>query len=130
VTDAELTRAVEQVSVANAAFRHVEHLRVAWVYLQESASVEVARERMAATLRRYAAATGHADKYSDALTAFWMYQLAAVRALMPTATADEIFKAFPRLLDKQTSIASYSPHDVASRTTDSSCDPSDRAVPR
>jgi hypothetical protein len=121
--DVELTRALERCEVPNAAFPHASHLRVAWVYLSESPTVDQALARMAATLRRFAASVGRAEKYSDSITAFWMYQMAAVRAVMPGAEVDDVLRAFPRLLDKDL-IAS------APRADDSSSDASDRPVSR
>jgi hypothetical protein len=121
--DVELTRALERCEVPNAGFPHASHLRVAWVYLSESPTVDQALARMAATLRRFAASVGRAEKYSDAITAFWMYQMAAVRAVMPGADVDDVLRAFPRLLDKDL-IAS------APRAADSSSDPSDQPVSR
>jgi hypothetical protein len=121
--DVALTRALERCEVPNAGFPHASHLRVAWVYLSESPTVDQALARMAATLRRFAASVGRAEKYSDAITAFWMYQMAAVRAVMPGADVDDVLRAFPRLLDKDL-IAS------APRAADSSSDPSDRPVSR
>jgi hypothetical protein len=121
--DVELTRALERCEVPNAGFPHASHLRVAWVYLSESPTVDQALARMAATLRRFAASVGRAEKYSDAITAFWMYQMAAVRAVMPGADVDDVLRAFPRLLDKDL-IAS------APRAADSSSDASDRPVSR
>ena len=88
--DVELTRALERCEVPNAGFPHASHLRVAWVYLCESASVDEALARMGATLRRFASAVGRADKYSDAITAFWMYQMAAARAVMPGAAVEDV----------------------------------------
>jgi hypothetical protein len=99
------------------------HLRVAWVYLSEAPTVDQALARMAATLRRFAASVGRADKYSDGITAFWMYQMAAARAAMPGAAVDDVLRAYPRLLDKDL-IAS------APRAADSSSHPSDRPVSR
>jgi len=55
---------------------------------------------MAGTLRRFAAAVGKPEKYSDPLTAFWMYQMAAARALLPGADCVTILQAFPMLADK------------------------------
>jgi hypothetical protein len=110
MTDVELARALERGDVANATFRHRDHLRVAWVYLEESATVDIARGRMAATLKRFAASAGQIEKYSDALTAFWVYQLAAVRALMPGADCDAILRAYPRLLDKAASVGTGTPN--------------------
>src|SRR5438876_6775373 len=100
MTDTELTRALERCDVPNAGFHHADHLRVALVYLNESATVADAVDRMAATLRRFAASVGQAEKYSQATTEFWVYQLASARALAPGASADALFAACPRLLDK------------------------------
>ena len=122
-SDVELTRALERCEVPAAGFPHASHLRVAWVYLSESPTVDQALTRMATTLRQFAASVGRADKYSDAITAFWMYQMAAVRAVMPAAAVDDVLRAYPRLLDKDL-IAS------ASGAANSSSDASDRPVSR
>ena len=98
--DVELTRALERGEVPNAGFRHASHLRVALVYLNESASVDDAIDRMATTLQRFAASVGHPEKYSQATTEFWMHQMAAVGALLPEADCDALLAAFPWLLDK------------------------------
>jgi len=124
MTDTELTRALERCEVPNAGFRHADHLRVALVYLNESATIGEAVDRMAATLRRFATSVGQAEKYSQPVTEFWMYQMAAARALMPTADSAALLRAYPRLLDKDLL------HAAPTRATDSPSDPSDRAVPR
>jgi len=103
MTDTELTRALERGELPPGAFRHAEHLRTALVYLNEAATVPEAIERMTATLRRFAAAAGQPDKFSRPVTEFWMYQMAAARALMPDASADALFAAWPHLLDKTAS---------------------------
>jgi hypothetical protein len=103
--DVALARALERCEVPNAGFRHASHLRVALVYLEESASVDEAIDRMAATLRRFAASVGHPDKYSQPTTEFWMYQMAAAHALLPDADGDALLAAFPWLLDKNLSRA-------------------------
>jgi len=81
--DVALARALERCEVPNEGFPHASHLRVAWVYLNESTSLDHAVTCMAATLRRFAASVGHANKYSEATTVFWMLQVAAARAVMP-----------------------------------------------
>ncbi len=101
MTDVELTRALERCEIPNAGVAHASHLRVAWVYLTECASVDDATERMAATLRRFAAAVGKAEKYDHPMTVFWMRSLADARAAHPGSTLDEVLRAEPRLLDKQ-----------------------------
>ena len=94
MTDTELTRALERGDVPNTGFRHADHLRVALVYLNESPTIGDAIDRMAATLRRFATSVGQPQKYSQATTEFWMHQVAAVRAVMPDASADTLFAAF------------------------------------
>jgi hypothetical protein len=130
MTDVELTRALERAEVPNAGFHHADHLRVAWVYLQESPTVDDALARMAATLRRFAASVGRAEKYSDAITAFWMYQMASARALMPGADCAALVRACPRLLDKNAILAYYSADAPAPRAADSPGDAPNRAVSR
>jgi len=103
--DVALARALERCEVPNAGFRHASHLRVALVYLKESSSVDEAIDRMAATLRRFAASVGQPDKYSQPTTEFWMYQIAAAHALRPDADGDALLAAFPWLLDKNRSRA-------------------------
>ena len=110
MTDAELARAFEEGRVANADFRHAAHLRVAWVYFQESPSIPQAADRMAAALRRFAAAAGTAEKYHHTLTVFWMEALARAGSAMRGAAADEVLRAHPHLLDKELPLAFYS-HD-------------------
>jgi hypothetical protein len=124
MTDVELTRALERGEVPNAGFHHADHLRVAWVYLQESATVDDALARMAATLRGFTASVGKAEKYSDAITAFWMYRMAAVRAMMPAADCASVLRAYPQLLDKD------SIHAAPLRSSDPSRDAPDRPLPR
>lgn len=101
MTDAEFARAFESGAVANADFHHADHLRLAWVYLAESPSVDAAIDRMAAALRRFATAAGHVEKYSQPTTEFWMYQVAAARAVMRGAEFDTVVRAYPRLLHQQ-----------------------------
>lgn len=129
-SDVELTRALERCEVPDEGFPHASHLRVAWVYLSESATVDEALARMAATLRRFAASVGKAEKYSDAITAFWMYQMAAVHAVMPRAGIDDVLRAYPRLLDKNLLLAYYSNDAAAPRAPDSSSDAPHRPVSR
>jgi hypothetical protein len=130
MTDVELTRAIERCEVPDEGFGHVSHLRVAWVYLHESASVDEAIDRMASTLRRFAASCGKADRYSQSTTVFWMHQIAAARAVMPDADCDRLVRAYPRLLDKTLILAYYSGDAAATRSTDSSSGPPDRSLSR
>ena len=98
--DVHLTRALERGEPPAGGFPHAAHLRVAWVYLNESPSLDEAVERMATTIRQFAASVGEAEKYSKSTTVFWMLQVAAARTLMPDAEFEAVLRAYPRLLDK------------------------------
>jgi hypothetical protein len=99
--DLNLTRSLERCEVPPEGFPHAYHLRVAWVYLHESPTIDDAIARIATTLRGFAASVGKPDKYSQSTTVFWMLQLAAARAVMPEdAGLDQVIRAYPRLLDK------------------------------
>jgi hypothetical protein len=90
MSDTEFARAFERGDIANADFRHASHLRLALAYLEESASVDEAAERMASALRRFATGLGHPEKYHQTITVFWMHMVA-------------------RLLDKNLPLTYYSP---------------------
>ena len=128
MTDVELTRALERCEIPNAGFHHADHLRVALVYLNESATIDDAIDRIASTLRRFAASVGQAQKYSQATTEFWMYQVAAVHAVMPDASADALFAAYPRLLDKNLILAYYSEDATPAGSAHPPRDPQNRPV--
>jgi hypothetical protein len=127
--DVLLTRALERCEVPDGGLPHVSHLRVAWVYLNESPSLERAIERMSTTLRQFAASVGHADKYSQPTTVFWMLQVAAARAVMPDAGLDAVLRAYPRLLDKHLIRTDDLTHGTTSGSFDSSSDAPDRSLP-
>ena len=118
MTDVELARAVERGDVAGGAFNHADHLRVALVYLADAPTVDAAIDRMATTLRQVASAAGKPERYSQSMTEFWMYQLAAARALKPGADADALFTAYPSLLNKNLPLA-LSAGDAGSSVADS-----------
>jgi hypothetical protein len=104
----ELTRAFELGDVSNAGFHHASHLQVAWVYLQESDSLESATEKMCAALRKFAAAAGKPEKYHHTITVFWMRMLAALRQAATERNLDHILALNPRLLEKDFSLEYYS----------------------
>ena len=104
-----LTRVLERCEVPGDGFHHTSHLRVAWVYLAEPATTEEAADRMAATLRRFAAAAGHPEKYHHTMTLFWVRRLAVEHATRPDASLDDILAHTPALLDKNLPLAYYSP---------------------
>jgi hypothetical protein len=108
MTDSEFARAFERGAVPSADFHHADHLRLAWVYLDEASSLEEATARMAAALRRFATNAGRPEKYSDAVTSFFMRELAAARAAIPGAALCDVLRVYPHLLDKD---ARFVPQD-------------------
>jgi hypothetical protein len=108
MTDAELTRALERGEIANENFHHVSHLRVAWVYLAESSSVQQAANKMRDTLRRFAAAAGKPQKYHETVTLFWVHLLSRAHAAGGGERLEEIVNANPQLLEKKFPLAYYS----------------------
>ena len=95
-----LTRAMERCDPPAGGFHHIDHLRLAWVYLHEAPTVDDAFQRMAKTLKDFSRSVGKLEKYSDSLTAFWIYQLAALAALTGATSLDDLLRECPRLLDK------------------------------
>jgi hypothetical protein len=59
-----------------------------------------------------------------------MYQLAAVRALMPDADCEAAMRAYPRLLDKNLILADDSSDAASPDSTDPSRHAPDRTVSR
>src|SRR5205823_2701614 len=114
MTDAELARAFERGEVSNPDFHHESHLRVAWAYLREQSSVAEATDRMAASLRRFAASAGKLEKYHHTMTVFWVRALAAAGSSMRDRNAEEVLRAYGRLLDKNLPLAFYSPERLFS----------------
>jgi hypothetical protein len=108
MTDVELTRALERGEIANANFHHVSHLRVAWVYLVESSSVQQAGNKMRDTLRRFAAGAGKPQKYHETITLFWVHLLSRAYAASRGGCLEDIVRANPQLLEKNFPLAYYS----------------------
>ena len=106
MTDVELTRALERGDLATEDFHHASHLHVAWVYLDESSSVQQAADKMRDTLRRFAAAAGKPEKYHETITLFWVHLLAY--AASSGESLEEILHANSQLLEKNFPLTYYS----------------------
>lgn len=108
MTDIQLTRALERGDIANESFHHLSHLHVAWVYLTESAAVDQAAAKMRATLQKFAASVGHADKYHETITLFWIRFLGQMRNSESGVSLEQIVTANPRILAKEFVLEYYS----------------------
>jgi len=111
-----LVVAFETQSVDPAAFRHREHLYVAWVYLG-ALPLEEALARYVKHLRALAAALGVPGKYHATMT--WTYLLLLDQAMheMPGAGFDELLARRPALLDHRSG-ALYDLYDASELATE------------
>lgn len=72
MTDAELLEAFENCTLANSAFHHEDHIRVAFLYLSRFPLLQ-ALERFKHSLVRFAQSHGKSDLYNETVT--WAYIL-------------------------------------------------------
>lgn len=70
--DDEFIRQFESCTLPEASFRHPEHVRLAWLYLQRQ-PVLAALDKFSGGLRRFAAHAGKAGRYHETIT--WAYML-------------------------------------------------------
>ena len=108
LSDAEFIAAFESCLLAADAFRHYDHIRLAWILLRVF-PLDEATDRLADSIRRFALHhTGTTAKYDDALTRSWMHLVAHVRA---TSAEAEDFAAFadanPMLFDRRQAFDFY-----------------------
>jgi hypothetical protein len=108
ITDLEFAQRFERGEIRNEDFHHREHLRVAWAFLQQSETTDEACDRMRNAIRAFALRAGHARKYHETLTVFWVRLLAEVRKHVDDAQELEaILPAHRFLLDKDAPLAWY-----------------------
>ena len=81
-------------------FHHRDHLRLAWALVRLT-GVDEATRRITSGIRYFAARHGHAEKYHETMTQFWVRIVAHAAAVRPDITTfDEFLAAFPLLLEK------------------------------
>jgi N-formylglutamate deformylase len=82
VDDEQFLSAFEAAAIPNHAFRHREHLRMAWLYVRRDGAA-AGTERICAGLQRFAAAHGVPHLHHDTLTRFWARLMAHVVEVFP-----------------------------------------------
>jgi hypothetical protein len=117
--DLLLREQFETKTLANAAFRHREHVRLTWIYLTQDPPGTVA-DRLCRALLDLATSHGVGERFHHTLTVAWVRIIAEARRLHPDLTFDELVEACPALLDKDAPLAYYSREhlfsDAARRT--------------
>ena len=74
--------AFEAAAIPNTAFRHREHLRMAWLYVHREGP-DIGARRIREGLQRFAAAHGVPELYHETLTGFWTRLMTYVVATFP-----------------------------------------------
>jgi len=72
MTDHDFAEAFERCEIANDAFHHRDHVRLAWIYLRQMPLID-ALVRFTESLKRFANHHGHPELYHETIT--WAYLL-------------------------------------------------------
>lgn len=107
--DLLLREQFETRTLANAVFRHREHVRIAWIYLTMEPP-DAAAARLCGSLLDLAARDGVAHRFHHTLTVVWVRIIASARREHPGLPFDALVEACPILLDKNAPLSYYS-HD-------------------
>jgi hypothetical protein len=100
MNDDDFVQAFMDGSLPPGQFHHRDHLRLAWL-LNRRLDGELAGIAIASGIQRFAALHGHAEKYHETLTQFWVRIVAHTAHARPDITDFEAFIAtFPQLLDE------------------------------
>lgn len=97
--DQQFLVAFEAGQIANRDFHHRDHLRLAWIQIRRL-GLERALESVTVAIRQFAAHQGHADRYHDTMTRFWLRAVAIGIDHHPDLTFEGLLSAEPHLLDK------------------------------
>jgi hypothetical protein len=104
--DRQLRHQFETKTLANAAFRHREHVRLTWIYLTEDAPDRVAA-RLCQSLLDLAASHGVPQRFHHTLTVAWVRIIDDARRAHPDLAFDALVDACPCLLDKDAPLRFY-----------------------
>ena len=97
MTDEEFLQQIEECTLPKEAFTHRNHVRLAWLYLNDRDGGDP-DARIAATIQRYATSIGKATKYDHELTLRWMRRVESAMTATPAHTFEAFVAARPELL--------------------------------
>lgn len=97
LSDAAFVTAIEACTLPRAEFTHRNHVRLAWLYLQD-ADAHIAGPRIAETILRYATSLGAAKKFDAGVTTRWMEIIERAITQTPTTDFESFIAAHPELL--------------------------------
>ncbi len=100
MTDDEFLHTFETATLSSPQFHHRDHLRVTWLLLHRLGR-DAGAEAVASGIQHFAAARGHAARYHETMTRFWIWFVDhATQARPKIGSFDEFIEAFPFALDK------------------------------
>jgi hypothetical protein len=106
-SDLLLREQFETKTLANAAFRHREHVRLTWIYLTQEPADAVG-PRLCTALLDLATSHGVAGRFHHTLTVAWVRIIEEARRQHPDLPFDDLAAACPSLLDKDAPLTYYS----------------------
>jgi len=99
LSDDEFLRAFFSAELSNSDFHHRDHLRLTWLMVRRHGLPE-AETAIARGIQHFAGVHGHAARYHDTMTRFWVRLVAHAIANRPQVEDFEAFlAAYPMLLD-------------------------------
>jgi hypothetical protein len=115
MSDEELLAGFEACTLAE--FHHADHVRVAWLILQQLPLPD-ALARFAASLKRFAAANGRPELYHETITCAYVVLIRERIERMPAPEWDAFARANADLLSWKPSLLEryYRPETLASET--------------
>lgn len=111
--DAQFLAAFETGQIANRDFHHRDHLRLAWIQIRRL-GLERALESVTTAIRQFATHHGHADRYHDTMTRFWLRAVATGIDHHPDLSFEGLLAAEPHLLDQNLPYVHWSREQMAS----------------
>jgi hypothetical protein len=97
--DEQFLATFEAGKIANQDFHHRDHLRLAWIQIRRLGP-EGAAQAVAGAIRNFAAHHGHADRYHETMTLFWVRVVGMGINRHPGLAFDDLLAAEPHLLEK------------------------------
>jgi hypothetical protein len=111
--DEQFLAAFEAGKIANQDFHHRDHLRLAWIQIRRLGP-DLAADTVARAIRRFASHHGHADRYHETMTRFWVRVVGMGITRHPTLSFDDLLGAELHLLDKNLPFRHWSRERMAS----------------
>ncbi|MHB8572579.1 MAG: hypothetical protein ACYDAY_06435 [Candidatus Dormibacteria bacterium] len=108
LNDEEFLTAFEGATLANSDFRHPDHIRMTFLYLQRH-GLEAGTARVVEGIKRFADAKGATGLYHDTLTRFWTALIDHVAKATGAADAEEAVRLWPALLERKLAERHWSP---------------------